>query len=766
MAVAGGSPQWKLLEDALREVLQGKLGALAAGVGLDEAALRDQARAGESEILAPLSTAWERWNAAMAELAELESAFQGSSLTRMRRWLGRLRRSTPRGMAEGLSVATALLFAIFLIAYFFTGRLGVPSVVNASIASASISALVFFVGRFLSLLVEVGPSAAELREAGSEAARSERRYEGRLKDAVSAWVRSRINVTEGLSYDTRLGFKDASGLAEVDEGGREVPTEARRKLAAMIELMPGGAIGLAGTRGAGKSTLMHSICDSGKADKGILGVVVDAPVQYEAREFILHLFAKLCEEEIGKKRAAALRSWRPYDPTAVGARRLPYHPLLGPAMVVLGGLLVASAVDVSIGAVPGSAVIGVLLTFVGYVLGLNSLIRDGARVRGLFGVGGSGDANPEGEEPEDDLPTIAERRLRQIWFQQSFSSGWSGSLKVPIGLEGGVEASAELSEQQLSLPDIVDLLHGFIELASSEREVRIGIDELDKMADRDAHRFLNEIKVIFRVPGCFFFVSISEDAMSMFERRGLPIRDVFDSSFDAVLHVPHLRFEQSRELLDRRIVDLPVSFAALLYCISGGLPRDLIRASRDLVALPTGTPLAAAAKAHVGTALAAKVAATKVQARRLSFAGHVTMLIRWLELLSASDWEPEILLDACRGFEPRYREELRALPTGRAREEDEGLLQDLAIQVVAFAYYAATLLQLFGQMRGEESIEAALRPGNEALAPVDLLAAASQEFAIDLSSAWEMLSRLRVDLGLEPLPFPRLYLDDPDAVSA
>jgi hypothetical protein len=39
-------------------------------------------------------------------------------------------------------------------------------------------------------------------------------------------------------------------------------------------------------------------------------------------------------------------------------------------------------------------------------------------------------------------------------------------------------------------------------------QVRIGIEELDKIDSiSDAYKFMNEIKVLFGIPGCFFLVS-------------------------------------------------------------------------------------------------------------------------------------------------------------------------------------------------------------------------------------------------------------------
>ncbi|HEV7770598.1 MAG TPA: hypothetical protein VGO66_08070 [Solirubrobacterales bacterium] len=65
-------------------------------------------------------------------------------------------------------------------------------------------------------------------------------------------------------------------------------------------------------------------------------------------------------------------------------------------------------------------------------------------------------------------------RLREIWFQQSFSSGWSGAFKSPVGIEGGVTSTAEIAERQMSFPDVVDLFKEFLEQISNSRQVRAG----------------------------------------------------------------------------------------------------------------------------------------------------------------------------------------------------------------------------------------------------------------------------------------------------
>jgi hypothetical protein len=143
--------------------------------------------------------------------------------------------------------------------------------------------------------------------------------------------------------------------------------------------------------------------------------------------------------------------------------------------------------------------------------------------------------------------------------------------------EAGLEGSREIARNQMTLPDIVAEFRRLLAQIAETRRVLIGIDELDKLESReDAYTFMNEMKVLFGLDGCFFLISVSEDAMSVFERRGLPFRDVFDSSFDDVINVGFLRVDESVELLQRRVIGMPLPFIFLCHCIAGGLARDVI----------------------------------------------------------------------------------------------------------------------------------------------------------------------------------------------
>lgn len=622
-------------------------------------------------------------------------------------------------------------------------RLDLVKVIGVALAFAGVS--LFFARELIGR-----PLLAEFEIARERRRASRLDYEKKLR--ISALGRLRAGLSTRDSYAIDLRYKDYSGLAEMDDASREVPTATKNRLVEMMKLMPGGTVALAGPRGAGKSTLMRSVCKSASTRSKAqdpLHVIVDAPVQYEARDFVLHLFARFCTAVVGEEEVRELRGPDRLFGTSTTSSRLIGDPqlLLGIFGVGAGLLLTFTA---AIGLpVTSSFGWGIVLVGGGYFLAVSRYVS-ARRLRA------SSDADLAGSSSDDANVHTAIQRLRQIWFQQSFSQGWSGGFKVPVGIEGGLSGSTELAEQQLSLPDIVDLFREFLGQVAAGREVRIGIDELDKMDDESARRFLNELKVVFRVSDCFFFLSISEEAMNHFERRGLHVRDVFDSSLDAVVQVPHLRFEVSRELLERRIVQLPYPFAALLHCLSGGLPRDLVRAARDLVALRQGTSLTDAATRLLRTGFRAKVDAVKAVSRIVELEERSFAFTNWIDRLDRVEFVPGNLLSVCREFDGALLEledhgQAAELPARRAE------LRALAAQLVTFTYYAATLLEFFGKFTAREFAEEAIGdvPESSGTCLVDRLAAANQALSSSVSSGWQMLSDFRTEAGLEEgMPFP------------
>jgi hypothetical protein len=120
---------------------------------------------------------------------------------------------------------------------------------------------------------------------------------GVLRDQVlRPFVVERRNdeVRNPRLFDTSIGEKSPPRLIEGSEPRRLVVTEAMTRLSVTAQSVYSGSLGVSGPRGVGKSTILEFFgMEAG--DSRDLGLVVSAPVDYEPREFIIHLFSQLCE---------------------------------------------------------------------------------------------------------------------------------------------------------------------------------------------------------------------------------------------------------------------------------------------------------------------------------------------------------------------------------------------------------------------------------------------------------------------------------------
>ncbi|MEO3812352.1 P-loop NTPase fold protein [Sphaerisporangium sp. B11E5] len=193
-----------------------------------------------------------------------------------------------------------------------------------------------------------------------------------------------------------------------------------------------------------------------------------------------------------------------------------------------------------------------------------------------------------------DAAAQAAAHLRWIEYLQtrtdeagvSAGGGWLG-----LSAKRGVSHA----RQPLTYLEIVDALKGFLAVTATElttkggkpRGLVVGIDELDRIEPAARARdLLNELKVVFDVPGCLFLLSVSDEALREADLAPVGRRDVFDSAIDEIIRVEPLDLATAIRLLDTRAVGLPVPFTALFHCLSGGMPRDLLRTARAAAALP------------------------------------------------------------------------------------------------------------------------------------------------------------------------------------
>ncbi|WP_285609518.1 hypothetical protein [Actinokineospora globicatena] len=542
------------------------------------------------------------------------------------------------------------------------------------------------------------------------------------RETVLPLLRAEINAKQP-SFEMSIQGVDAPGLSQSSDPMYKVRTRAAERIGELFRTMPGGSIGLAGSRGAGKSTVIEAECERAP---GTLAAMVSAPVEYSGREFLLHLYAKVCQEVLGPAAEMAngldslggvrRRAWR----RAMG--------LYGLAAAAIGGTLIV--LDSTGAKVPPQSMWGVALLVLAVVLFSQVVFRRDVTRRAVA-------------DGQVSLEELAAARLEEIRYQQSFTATWSSAVKAPVGVEGTFGGGRGLTRQQMHLPEIVDSLRAFLERAGRERRVVIGIDELDKMSsEQAAEQLLNEIKGVFGVRGCYFLVSVSEDAMSSFERRGLPFRDVFDSTFDEIVWFEPLTPAEAVATIDRRVLLMPVPFKHLCFALSGGLPRDLIRAARKVIDAqepggPTG--LSRIAGTLVAQDVARKAHAIAISARKLDHAPGVGQFL--LECTSLR--ETTASADDLRGRIKRMAPPVDHAPLARLVEE-----------LTCYLYYAATILEFFDDTAAPDRWD-----GGDPKDPGDLarLAKAREAFAVSTTVAWATVSAFRQAWGDGGRPVPRRH---------
>jgi hypothetical protein len=619
-----------------------------------------------------------------------------------------------------------------------------------------------------------------------------------LERGIKSELRAIINAETQPNYSSQLSVRKAPGLAEVFDPAYEIPTESKDKVVQMLSDMPGGSIGIAGPRGAGKSTLIWSLCRGAISElKGrpLFAMMTSAPVKYDGREFILHLFSSLCSLVLGHSNEQNfLPSNDDFESAPAGRLHGILRPVTAaaPALVVLGAVFIGAgwllafelakapsakgsqdrsasseqsptppaqpspssgpswpeilkATDVKPAPFLFAGIIFVAVSVLALFLVPMSNLRRVYRKDPTEIPGASDRAI---ERVGRDIAKKASDLLRGIRFQQSYSSGWSGSLKVPIGIEGSVNAAMSLAERQRSLPEVVDAYREFIKLLAAKNAVLIGIDELDKLeSDEMAQQFLNEIKSIFGLDHCYYLISVSENAISSFERRGLPFRDAFDSAFDSIIHVDYLTLDNAKRLLKRRVIGLEVPFMCLCYCLSGGLARDLVRSCRDTierVRIDTApTDLGSICEQLVINDVRSKLRAIEVSLKRHRIEPELSLAVDRIRRIEDATTNRQTFLAARRNLEtPAFVVEQGNGTAGDAQQKRLAIA-DLALELHTYLYFAATLLEFFTNDLSQQQLAQAETSGE-----ITRLARAKQSFAVNAYTALSILDEFRAHNGL------------------
>lgn len=334
------------------------------------------------------------------------------------------------------------------------------------------------------------------------------------------------------------------------------------------------------------------------------------------------------------------------------------------------------------------------------------------------------------------LRTLARARLERIRYQREFSADRSAKLaistplKIPVSAETSTARGRSATEQLMTLPEAVAALRGFLgDAGELSGRVLIGIDELDKIASReDADLFLNEIKAIVGIPRCFFLLTVSEDAIASFERRGLPLRDALDSAFDDIIRVEPFRLADSEALLNGRTLRMPLAFIALCHCLAGGLPRDVIRVARHVFELADaghGT-LRSLTATLLARDLRSKLEGTTIALGQLDHETGTSSLMTWIGRLPSVKPSMDAFNNAMLSWPED--EMSRCAPA----------VQRIGAEISAYWFFIAVVDSFFGNEPTAEQLELA----ETAVTPngIDQLARARARFGVDPVLAREYAS--------------------------
>jgi len=368
----------------------------------------------------------------------------------------------------------------------------------------------------------------------------------------------------------------APTLVELSSG-KISPSRTHSDVVDFIRNHETSAIGIAGPRGAGKSTLMEAV--RGTEDLVTHHVLLTAPVKYDAMDFTRRLFAQVAREIIARSGYSVEAEHR--------ARRRRFRTQRAIRNALTAGLLTVLACAVFLWAIDSNSpsawqwqtTLGIAATVLLTLIVLAPMVS--AVLHG----------NRPAQFTVPRSVRLAVDDLEDLAWSLEHGQKESSSLKLLTGLLTlGGEDSVTRKRRERSLPELVADFREMLTQFSRDRKdpstarFVVFIDELDKLARvEDLTEAVNGIKDLMHIPGVHFVVSVSVDALVQFEQRGMAARDAFDSTFDTVFRMRGLTLTESKDILEGRVANFPTVLTHGCHVWSGGLARDLLRTARRCV---------------------------------------------------------------------------------------------------------------------------------------------------------------------------------------
>jgi Cdc6-like AAA superfamily ATPase len=381
-------------------------------------------------------------------------------------------------------------------------------------------------------------------------------------------------ILNGVLSDRGLAVFPAKAprLVELSITKAQVVSSAITRVSDFIQGHESSAIGIAGPRGVGKSTLMLKVAKLGEFG---LSVVVAAPVEYERLDLLRRLARAI---------ANAIVPGHLERQSLMRARVALWIRIANRLSVTIGvlGTAIAGAIAIQPDNFAGSTLLATVVA-----VGVAALVPQLAATIVPMRIRERAD--------QSDAELLAASLLDDLHFQSEVSTTSKTTAKLTKLLQHEGSEATKLSSNQLGIVDVVDRLRRLLEVTAAEAgpegRVIILIDELDKLPDADALiGTVNSIKDLMHLPGVHFVVSVSDEALASFQMRGIGARDAFDSTFDLIFEMPRLSLLESIDVLASRVAGFPRELTAFAHVWAGGLPRDLLRAARACVEINSSTP--------------------------------------------------------------------------------------------------------------------------------------------------------------------------------
>ncbi|MFD7283919.1 toll/interleukin-1 receptor domain-containing protein [Streptomyces sp. NPDC059862] len=575
-----------------------------------------------------------------------------------------------------------------------------------------------------------------------------------LQDAIQGsvllpFLRQRLNeeltVTDGF---VAVRYDPAVLTTQTPDRFR-LETAAFQRTAARIGAPGGAAIGLAGPRGVGKTTLLSFLAQTRlfhhpHSSGSQLGVQISAPVRYDSADFITQILATVCREVIRTGGSSQRLAPHGYLAAATSTvKRTAAAVLLAIALTaipVAAGWVEANGRQVVLAALVGLALVCAVVAFDAS----STVQRMHRRLRYTSAtVGGSMIARSSGQRIRD-LTEAAGVILNRLYFREERSLSAGLKLPVLLGIEANGSGNLLYEGRPWTTPEIVQQFRQFVgALNNSGYRVVIAVDELDKVDDdEEVIRLLNDLKTLFGLANCYFLVAVSLSAMVRFQQRGLPFQDAFESALDEVISVEPLTATETVELLQRRLTGIPAPSALLCHIVGAGLPRDVIRALRHLAAAATEarpSPLLALVTDDLHTRLAA--ARTRLQLTGKDPTERVRRILDLTQLPFDSRQWLEVLAPILAEVWQRLRPGSVARSPGEANAEDRE--DDRLMLFIGWAVTTAEFAtSLTDGSHGNRAAQTSI---------AEKLAVCRRMLAIDMRDAFVSLTQIRAALDMTAL---------------